>query len=33
VQILGQINFFGSPEGSLGLFVHLPDLIEPLLVN
>lgn len=33
VQILGQINLFGGPEGSLGLFVHLPDLIEPLLVN
>lgn len=28
VQILGQINLFGGPEGGLGLFVHLPDLID-----
>jgi hypothetical protein len=26
VEILGKINLLGSPEGSLGLLVHLPDL-------
>jgi hypothetical protein len=26
VQILGEINLLGSPEGRLCLFVHLPDL-------
>ena len=26
VEILGEINLLGSPEGSLGLLVHLPDL-------
>jgi len=26
VQILGQINLLGGPEGSFGLLVHLPDL-------
>jgi hypothetical protein len=26
VKVLGKIDLFGSPEGSLGLFVHLPDL-------
>lgn len=26
VQILGQINLLGGPEGGLGLLVHLPDL-------
>ena len=26
VQILGQIDLFGSPEGCLGLLVELPDL-------
>ena len=24
-QILGEINFFDSPEASFGLLVHLPD--------
>lgn len=33
VQILGQINLFGGPEGGLGLLVHLPDLIDELLAN
>lgn len=33
VQILGQINLLGGPEGSLSLLVHLPDLIEQWLVN
>ena len=27
VQILGQINLLSSPEGGLGLLVHLPDLL------
>jgi hypothetical protein len=26
VEILGEIDLFGGPEGSLGLLVHLPDL-------
>ena len=26
VEILGQINLFGSPERSFGLLIHLPDL-------
>jgi hypothetical protein len=26
VKILGEINLLGSPEGSLSLLVHLPDL-------
>lgn len=26
VEILGEINLLGGPEGSLGLLVHLPDL-------
>jgi hypothetical protein len=26
VQVFGQINLFGGPEGGLGLLVHLPDL-------
>jgi hypothetical protein len=26
VEILGQINLFGGPEGGFGLLVHLPDL-------
>jgi len=26
VEILGEINLLGSPEGCLGLLVHLPDL-------
>ena len=26
VEILGEINLFGSPERGLGLLVHLPDL-------
>ena len=26
VQILGQIDLLGRPEGCLGLFIHLPDL-------
>lgn len=33
VQILGQINLLGGPERGLGLLVHLPDLIDKLLVN
>jgi hypothetical protein len=28
VEILGQINLFGSPERSFGLLVHLPDLLR-----
>jgi hypothetical protein len=28
VEILGQINLFGSPERSFGLLVHLPDLVR-----
>jgi hypothetical protein len=26
VQVFGQVNLLGSPEGSLVLLVHLPDL-------
>lgn len=26
VLVLGKVHLFCSPEGSLGLFVHLPDL-------
>lgn len=26
VQILGEVNLLGSPEGGLGLLVHLPNL-------
>ena len=28
MEILGQINLLGSPEGCFGLLVHLPDLGE-----
>ena len=33
VKILGQIDLLGSPEGSFGLLVHLPDLRGMLLVS
>jgi hypothetical protein len=33
VDILGEINFLGSPKGSLGLLVHLPDLLWESLVG
>ena len=28
MEILGQVNLLGSPEGCFGLLVHLPDLGE-----
>ena len=30
VEILGQVDFFGSPEGSFSFLVHLPNL--PLVI-
>lgn len=32
VKVLGQIDLLSSPEGSLGLLVHLPDLLSLTLV-
>ena len=26
IQVAGEVDFFGGPEGGLGLFVHLPYL-------
>ena len=31
VEILGQVDLLGSPEGSLVLLVHLPDLFRNVL--
>lgn len=33
VQVLGQIDLLSSPEGSLGLLVHLPDLCVSCYVS
>ena len=30
VQVLGEINLLGRPEGGLGFFVHLPYLRDVL---
>lgn len=30
MEVLGQVNLLGSPEGSLVLLVHLPDLNDVL---
>ena len=27
VEVFGQIDLFGSPEGGFRLLVHLPDLV------
>jgi hypothetical protein len=32
VEVLGEIDLFGSPERGLGLLVHLPDLEKIALV-
>ena len=28
VEVFGEVNFFGGPEGSFGFLVHLPYLFE-----
>jgi hypothetical protein len=32
VEVLGEIDLFGGPEGGFGLLVHVPDLSWPVSV-
>lgn len=32
MEILGQVHFLGSPEGSLGFLVHVPNLHNETLI-